>query len=75
LALEFADAPRFGGGFDFVEEAFFGRIAGEQFNVVGPAEGEDLAGFLQNLPVRERRPRDLRGSPRQCLEFLGSTRD
>ena len=40
LALEFADAPLVGGGFDFVEPTFLRGFDGEEFDVVGPAEGE-----------------------------------
>jgi hypothetical protein len=40
LALEFADSPLVGGGFDLVEAALGGVGQREQFDVVGPAEGE-----------------------------------
>ena len=40
LALEFADTPLIGGGFDFIKSAFVRGIDGEEFDVVGPTEGE-----------------------------------
>ena len=40
LALEFADGPLVGGGFDLVEAAFVGGIDGKEFDVMGPAEGQ-----------------------------------
>ncbi|MEI6271814.1 MAG: hypothetical protein WCP38_05575 [Chloroflexota bacterium] len=40
LALEFADTPLIGGGFDFIKSAFVREIVGEEFDVVGPTEGE-----------------------------------
>ena len=40
LALEFADTPLIGDGFDFIKSAFVRGIDGEEFDVVGPTEGE-----------------------------------
>ena len=40
LALEFADGPLVGGGFDLVEAAFVGGIDGKEFDVMGPTEGQ-----------------------------------
>ena len=40
LALEFADTPLIGDGFDFRKSAFVRGIDGEEFDVVGPTEGE-----------------------------------
>ena len=40
LALEFADTPLIVGGFDFIKSAFVRGIDGEEFDVVGPTEGE-----------------------------------
>jgi hypothetical protein len=75
LALEFADAPLVGGGLDLVDAAFFGGVDGEELDLVGPAEGEDVGEFTRNLPVRQGRALDLRGNSRQFLRFLRSIRE
>ena len=69
LALEFADRPLVGGGFDLVEAALGGVGQREEFDVVGPAEFEGAGKFPQDFRAGQGEPWAFFRFPRQCLGF------
>jgi hypothetical protein len=63
LASEFRHGPAFVGGLDFVETALVGVLDGEEFDVVGPAQGEGAGEFCRRFLLNVERGH----FPRQCL--------
>ena len=70
LPLEFANGPLVGGGLDLVEPALGGVVQREQFDVVGPAEGEAAGKIAHHFAAGQGWPLANGRNPRRCLGFL-----